>query len=224
MKNKRRNAILVLVAVGCIIMAVVDAFIRPGYITKSVLKLILFLALPCWYAFSEKEIRLIQLFSFRKKRFLRAVLYGVAVYGFIIGCYYLMRPFFDFSHITAALSKDNGVHSDNFIFVALYISFINSLLEEFFFRGFAFLIIKKYWKRKAAYFFSALMFAFYHIAMMIGWMSAGLTVLLIAGLFAAGLFFNFLDERDGNLYPSWAFHMFANFAINTIGFLLFGMI
>ena len=31
-----------------------------------------------------------------------------------------------------------GVNAGNFVFVALYISIVNSLLEEFFFRGFAF--------------------------------------------------------------------------------------
>lgn len=58
-----------------------------------------------------------------------------------------------------------SVNADNFIYVALYISFINSLLEEFFFRGYVFLILKKDSSLKFAYGFSSLMFAFYHVGM-----------------------------------------------------------
>ena len=69
----------------------------------------------------------------------------------------------------SSLSENIGVKSSNFIFVAIYISFANSLLEEFFFRGFAFLKLKEVSSRKFAYIFSALAFSIYHLAMMIGW-------------------------------------------------------
>jgi hypothetical protein len=36
--------------------------------------------------------------------------------------------------------------------------------------------------------------------------------------------FNILNEKSENIYASWLSHMFANFAINTIGFILFGII
>ncbi|NMO95148.1 hypothetical protein [Paenibacillus lemnae] len=36
-----------------------------------------------------------------------------------------------------------------------------------------------------------------------------------------GLLFNWLNEKNGNIYASWMVHMCANLAINTIGFMLF---
>ena len=39
-----------------------------------------------------------------------------------------------------------------------------------------------------------------------------------------GCIFNYLNEMNGNIYPSWFVHMFANFGINTVGFILFGVI
>lgn len=42
------------------------------------------------------------------------------------------------------------------------------------------------------------------------------------GLFGTGLFLNYVDEKSQTLYNSYFMHMFANFAINTIGFILFG--
>ena len=35
---------------------------------------------------------------------------------------------------------------------------------------------------------------------------------------------DYLNELNNNIYSSWFVHMFANFAINTVGFILFGVI
>lgn len=109
-------------------------------------------------------------------------------------------------------------------FVSLYISFVNSMLEEFFFRGFAFLTLKRLTGRKFAYIFSASVFAIYHIAMMTGWFGPLVFLIIMAGLFSGGLIFDYLNEKSSSVYPSWIVHMFANFAINTVGFILFGII
>ena len=74
----------------------------------------------------------------------------------------MLKDVFDFSAITGALTDNIGVNAENFIIVSLYISFINSLLEEVFFRGFAFINLKRITGRKFAYFFSAGIFAVYH--------------------------------------------------------------
>ena len=44
------------------------------------------------------------------------------------------------------------------------------------------------------------------------------------GLIVGGCIFNYLNEKNDNIYPSWFVHMFANFAINTVGFILFGIL
>ena len=108
--------------------------------------------------------------------------------------------------------------------MALYISFINSFLEEFFFRGFAFISLKKLTSRKFAYIFSAALFALYHAGMTAGYFHIGIFLATLAGLFVAGIIFNYLNEKSENIYTSWLVHMFANFAINTVGFILFGII
>ena len=59
---------------------------------------------------------------------------------------------------------------------------------------------------------------------MIGWFSPLVFIIVMAGLFAGGMIFNYLNEKSGTVYPSWFVHMFANFAINTVGFMLFGII
>ena len=46
-------------------------------------------------------------------------------------------------------------------------------------------------------------------------------LVLLAGLFVGGCIFNYLNEKSESIYTSWITHMFANFAINTVGFMLF---
>lgn len=205
-------------------MAYIDGILKANYFAKSAIKLVLFLALPTLYARVDKGIQIKPLFHPDKQGLGLALPLCVGVYVVILGGYLLLRDVFDFSAITGALTGNIGVNRDNFVFVSLYISFVNSLLEEFFFRGFAFLTIKRLTSRTFAYIFSAAAFSIYHVAMMIGWFSPLVFGLVLIGLFAGGLIFNFLNEKSGTIYPSWFVHMFANFAINTVGFILFGII
>ena len=117
-----------------------------------------------------------------------------------------------------------GITADNFIYVSLYISLMNSFLEEFFFRGYGFITLKKYSNRLLAYVFSSSLFALYHVGMLIGMFNFGVLALLLLGLIVGGCIFNYLNESNDNIYPSWFVHMFANFAINTVGFILFGVL
>ena len=55
------------------------------------------------------------------------------------------------------------------------------------------------------------------------WIIVGV-LLLLAGLVFGGCIFNYLNELNDNIYSSWFVHMFANFAINTVGLILFGIL
>lgn len=224
MLNKK-NTIILIVLIGCLIMGFIDAFIRPQYLIKSFIKIILFSIMPLLYSRYNKELNLSSLFKVKsKKEIIIALLSGVSVFIVILGAYFIIGNFFDFSKVVSSLSENVGVNNNNFLFVAIYISFINSLLEEFFFRGFAFLKLKEVSTRKFAYIFSSLAFALYHVAMMIGWFDISLFLLTIASLFIGGLIFNYFNEKYKNIYVTWLIHMFANFAINYIGFMLFSII
>ncbi|GAA5417580.1 hypothetical protein Pryu01_02654 [Paraliobacillus ryukyuensis] len=226
MRHVKNNALFIisLVFIGCLIMAWVDAIWVPNYAIKSGIKLGLFLILPLVYARMDKNTSFTRLFSYRKDSLLFSILIGVGVYIFIVGAYFIFGSFFDLTSITTSLEASVGVSATNFLFVAIYISFINSLVEEFFFRGFAFLSLKKVTNRPFAYLFSAGLFAIYHVFMVINWFNFGLFLLLLISLFIAGILFNWLNERNENIYTSWFVHMAGNFAINTIGLILFDII
>ena len=222
---KKKKTIILIVLLGCLIMGFIDAVIRPQYLIKSFVKIGLFSLMPILYSKYEEDLDLYSIFKVKnKKEIIIAILSGIAVFSFILGAYLVLGGFFDFSNVVSSLSENAGVNINNFIFVAIYISFINSLLEEFFFRGFAFLKLKEVASRKFSYIFSSLAFAFYHVAMMIGWFDISLFILTLSGLFIGGIIFNYFNEKYKNIYVSWLIHMFANFAINIVGFMLFNMI
>jgi len=220
MKRREMLTVIAVAVLGCAAMAFVDGVLRPGYGLKSAIKIGLFLVLPLLISLPGKRLSCLELLRFPKRGFLTALVLGLGVYGVILGGYFLVRQWFDFSAIAGKLTENAGVTKENFLAVSLYLSFANSLLEEFFFRGFVFSNLKKYAGRGLAYWFSAVAFAVYHVAMMLGWFSPALFLLVLAGLTLGGLIFDWLNERMGTVYISWLVHMFANFAINTVGFIL----
>lgn len=211
----------ILVIIACIVMGIVDAVIQPGYAIKSAIKIIMFLLIPIVYGLFFKEFNIKNLMKPDKKGLCIALCLGFVIYGVILGAYWIFKDVFDFSALTGSLNETTGVNKSNFIWVAIYISFVNSLLEEFFFRGFSFITLKKLISRRFAYVFSSMAFALYHIAMMIGWFVLPVILISLVGLFIGGMIFNRFDEKSENIYLSWLIHMFANFATNTIGFILF---
>lgn len=220
----KKYSIVFLVILSCVVMGLVDAVIQPGYVIKCAIKIPLFLIIPFLYSKFNKKCNLRRLFSPQKSGLNIAFILGAGIYFVIIVAYFLFKDIFDFSAVSTSLNNNAGVNKANFVWVALYISFINSLLEEFFFRGFAFLSLKEVSSRNFAYIFSSVAFALYHIAMMIGWFGIEVIVLAMIGLVIGGVIFNLCNEKSGNIYTSWLIHMSANFAINTVGFILFGMI
>jgi len=206
-------------------MYIIEIYIKPAYILKSIYKIILFAGLPLLYCAIDKDFKFKEYFIVRdKKQILISVALGLGVYFFILIVYFIIKEFIDLDNITMQLSNNLNVNKDNFVFVALYISFINSMLEELFFRGFGFLTLNKNSSIIYSISLSALAFSIYHVSILANWFIVIIYVLFIIGLFITGLFFNWLNLKYKNIYNSWIVHMCANFSINTIGFIMFGII
>ncbi len=147
---------------------------------------------------------------------------ALAVFLFLAVGYMLLSPWLDLSAIPEQL-RYNDITAETFPVVALYITLVNSLLEEVFFRGFAFLTLRKYAPERFAYLFSGVAFALYHVSIMDGWFHPVWFGVFIAGLAVAGCLFNFLD-RKGSIWCGWLVHASANLAINLIGMRMFGIL
>ena len=148
------------------------------------------------------------LFGFRKETLPKLIAFGLGIFGFILAAYFILGPYFDFSSVVSGLEEQLGVNASNFVFVAIYISFVNSLLEEYFFRGIAFIELKNLTSRKFAYGFSAIVFALYHVAMLIGLFDWYLILLMLAALVVGGFIFNYINEKEESILASWTIHLF----------------
>lgn len=223
--NKKLYIILS-VSILSLLVSFVDAFIKPDYFIKILVKILFFLAIPMLYFIINKnelnEFK--QLFSFEKGKILKSLLLGLLIYSCIVIGYFLTRNIIDYSNVTSNLTSSMGITANNFIYVSLYVSFMNSFLEEFFFRGYGFITLKKHTNRNIAYIFSSLFFSIYHVGMLMGSFNVFAIVLLLIGIFVGGCIFSYLNESSNNIYTSWIVHMFSNFAINTVGFILFGVL
>ena len=224
--NKKSIYIMISIVVFSIFVCLIDAIIQPNYFVKIPIKILFFLALPIlFFIVNKKDFgEFKKLFVFKKKGILKALLLAIGVYLVIMIGYMLLKGLIDFSNVTASLTDGMGITAENFLYVSLYISLMNSFLEEFFFRGYGFITLKKYSSRKFAYIFSSVIFAIYHVGMLVDMFNIWTSLLLLVGLIIGGSIFNYLNEANDNIYPSWFVHMFANFAINTIGFILFGIL
>lgn len=211
------------------ILASLIDIICPNYFVKILIKILLFLVFPSiFFILNKNDLnKFKQIFIFDKNKIIKPLLLGITVYIVILLSYFFTKNIIDFSNVTSNLTNGMGITANNFIYVSLYIAFMNSFLEEFFFRGYGFIILKKYTTRKFAYIFSPLIFAIYHIGMLndiFRQFSISILLLIFLGLIIGGYIFNYLNEADENIYSSWFVHMFANFAINTIGLILFGIL
>lgn len=220
-KHSQAYQIIAVVILACLSMAYFDTVLMSGYFVRSLFKIGLFLLLPLLFAQANPGVHYGYLFRFKWQHFKISLLLGISVSLFLLAAYWILGPFFDFTNVTTSMEKNAGITVDNFLMVALYISFANAFLEEFFFRGFAYLELKKRSSRNTALLISSTAFSLYHVSIMSSWFSLPLMILLLSGLFVGGLIFNWLNEKSNSLYSSWMVHMFANFAINFIGYTLF---
>lgn len=221
--KKDRLRICLSVLLCCLVMALTDGVWKPAYAVKSAVKILLFLCVPLVYTIFRR-LSPASLFRPDKTAVLMGLVLGSVTFAIIISGYLLLRNYIDFSFIPGSLMENGGISADNFLYVSLYIAFCNSLLEEFFFRGFAYLTLKKVCTPLWATLFSAGAFALYHGGMLDGWFSPLLYIGTLIALFVCGLFFNYLNTRSQRIWVSWLTHMGANLAINTVGMILLGMI
>lgn len=213
-----------LVLLACLAMGWIETVPQPPYAVKSALKWLVFGGCVLAYAAlfrAKSPFACLRLPGWRALR--PTLILAALTLAVILGGYTLLSPWLDLSAITGNLGTKEGITAVTLPLVALYISLGNSFLEEFFFRGFAFLVLREAGHPRLAWVFSALAFALYHVTIMGSWFHPVLFVLLTAALAAAGLLFNFLD-RSGSIWPGWLVHMAANLAINTIGMRLFGIL
>lgn len=224
-EKKKVSLLVILSVIACIIMFFIEKYLHPGFFLKSILKIAVFLSsVAIYYKVTKDKFDLLGLKDLNRTNFYRILRLGLVVFIFILIGYYFMKNYIDLDNIKENLLSKEGITKDNFIFVSIYISVVNSLLEEFFFRGHIFGKLKSLNYKKLGYIFSPILFSLYHIAIIDSWFTPALFGLFVIGLVVVGVFFNFIMEKANSFLAPWIVHAFANLGINTIGFIMLGVL
>lgn len=199
------------------VMTLVESVVQPGYLVKSLIKLLLtavLIGIACGVTHRAPQ-EVIFLHRMKPARTL-LILMGVMFAGVFLG-FLLLRNFMDLSLIRERLMAKEHLTKENCLFVFGYIAIVNSFLEEAFFRGFLGHALPEQIPDPWRIAFASLMFALYHIGIMGSWVNLGMLVLLTAGLAAVGAVMQLICDRFDSIKASWLVHGCANLAINVIG-------
>ncbi|NLM72443.1 MAG: CPBP family intramembrane metalloprotease [Clostridiaceae bacterium] len=212
---------------ACTILYLLEQAIAVDYVTKTIAKIVLFVVIPYIYLKFVKKSAIkdsLNLGRFDASTLKLGFILGLASFAILIAAYFIFRGFIDFDSIAHELQSKSKITPSNFILVGLYISFGNSFLEEFFFRGYVFLNLYNEGAKKLGYIYSSVLFAVYHIAIFKTWFNPALMGLALLGLIIVGLVFDWLDTKTENFMNSWLLHILADSAIIIIGLKMFDMI
>lgn len=148
MKNKTNYLVITSILV-VLLLYVSDQVLSMPYISKIGIKAIIFTVFPVIYILRTGDNIVKE--SFRnftwkktkdKNRNISLVL-GLFVFLVIIAAYALLHQYIDTNKLITEFQDKYKINSGNIIGYSIYLVFINSFLEEFFFRGFIFLNLKK---------------------------------------------------------------------------------
>lgn len=222
-KDKVYLYIIIIGVIICSLFYTIEQFLEVSYLFTTIWKVILFGVIPYGLYYFFNKVSPFKLMKINKNT--NSIKIGLLLGGFVLAIiwitYFIVKSYIDLNLIADELMGSNLITPKNYPFVALYITFGNSFLEEFFFRGFIFLQLHSLGYKKAAYIFSALLFAIYHVAIFKTWFSPWLILLAVIGLFIGGIIFNYIDYKSESIINSWTIHICADIAIVVIGFIMF---
>ncbi|MBN2260481.1 MAG: CPBP family intramembrane metalloprotease [Clostridiales bacterium] len=222
MKYKNIFYIIMSAFLIILILHIVDNVLMVNYIEKVVIKLVLFLIIPFLYiSFSKNNFMKGSIKEAIKHHQKKTIFFSLSIFIIILTAYFVFKDYINTQQLLIDLEEKYLITKETYWYYGLFIVFINSFLEEFFFRGYLFLNLRNLGFKKFAYLFSALSFAIYHKAVIGNWFDYRIFLLSFVGLFIGGLIFNYLDDLPNNIINGWIVHICADTAIIIIGFLIF---
>lgn len=192
-----------------------------SYLTKTLIKLPLFTIIP--WMLMKGLVKNTKGKHF-KMHALKIVLLGMltVILGVTIA-YLVAKSWINIEVIRADILSRMHISTGQLLGAALYTTFINSFIEEYFFRKFLFLGSLSKGKRKTGYLMSSLLFSVYHVTIFLQWFNLPIMLLATSGLFIGGLIFAWFADKSESIIGSWMVHIAADAVIMVIGILVLGL-
>jgi len=221
--NQAKNIIL-FGLVSSILLLLAEQWLDATYLIKSILKIFLFFVCPLIFMYTSiksNPINLLKPFYLPFKTHLLVYSLGMICITIILISYAFIGYLVNWDLLLDDVQNRLGVTPAIFPYVAIYITFGNSFLEEWFFRGFLHLKLSQLIGHWPASLLSAGLFSFYHLAMFITWFDWTVLILCLLALFITGLVLNELNRKQQTINASWIVHILADIGIMIIGFIIF---
>lgn len=222
-KHKKLIYIISSTIITIILLYSMDQILHLNYISKVAGKIIFFSLFPLIYIrmtgenfIKDSIIRANKHFHIKMSHIL-----GISLFILLIIAFNWLKQYMNIAVLISEFEEKYKINKGNILYYGTYLTLINSLLEEFFFRGFIFLNIKGLGKKAVAYGVSSIAFSLYHISNFQNWLNLWVFVLATIGLFIGGMIFNYLDDQENTFLNSWFVHICADLAIVGFGFSLF---
>lgn len=228
--NNRSLKIIILILLlilPLLLIILMRQFFQVNYLLSSSYKII-FLS-PLFYrsVIDKKTFKssLFENFSFErfKKNIFIVIGVGIGLAAIYLMNYLVIRQFLRGETIVSQLNQLASINKRNILFIGLYIILFNSILEEFFWRGFLFKELRELINPWMAHTLTGIGFSFHHIIFFIGWFELPFLMLATSGLIAFAIVMNFILERY-DLFSCWLIHGLVDTVQVFIAFRIFGII
>jgi len=180
-----------------------------GYYVGFVLRILTHIGIPLLIA---RPIVKKLYSSFSKKAAITSTIFVFGTIVLLAGLYLLLKNTFDSELLRSQLALIYEVTPASYLFVGLLICFINPFLEETYWRAFLY--------GKTRILFGGVLFAVHHAVMMASWFASWQLAIIVIGLCAVGILFNWLVKFTDSIWPAILVHMSADIVIIIIGYLL----
>ncbi len=214
---------MILYAIFTIILLyfVEQVWLMP-WLPKTFIKVPMFTIIPLWILkgmelptirlkIDSKHIKVLVIISL-----LMVVLMSLS---FAIAFYF----FLDLEAIRVDVTERMALPGYFLLAASIYTIVVNAFIEEVFFRGFIFRGLSLVGSKKMGYILSALIFATYHIAIVLTWFSLTLLILVMCGLFVGGLIFAYVEDRTESILGSWIIHAVVDAVFIGLGLMVIGI-
>lgn len=157
------------------------------------------------------------------KRHLRAVPLGIAIGLPIVG---LLALWMATPLATVVEAGATGVRHkvttlgflDGFVFFAIYVTLIHSLLEEYYWRWFVYGNLRELLPRPAAHAIAAVGFSLHHIVVTAQFFPLPWALFFSACVALGGFFWSLLYQKQGTLAGAWASHAVVDAGLMILGY------
>lgn len=212
-RQASKNAVIISTVLIAMVFALIELFIRPDFMGKTIWVTVLYV-IPAFVLHKANEhILYSELFEFPGKPFWNAFILGVGTFLFIRGACNMYPGILASTYFPQRLNSFMGSYTDMALAVTVYLALVDSLMTEFFFRGFAFFNLSHLADKQFSHLFCAAIYALFTAIRTFGVFSAPLWIGWTVLSFGISMLFTQLYLRTKTIYHSCMIHLGFNLAV-----------